>query len=89
MIQRLKKLFSKHDTRREQEATGPAKNEVDNFVVSLTPGERRLLLEMLKFNPPYTKHLPPVVRLEVWDLYQDVYLKLCSTNNAVSATKKI
>ena len=80
----LKKLFRKHTITGAAETTGPAKNEVDNFVVSLTPAERRLLLEMLKFNPPYTKHLPPVVRLEVWDLYQDVYMKLCSTKNDVS-----
>lgn len=89
MMNILKKLFSKHNTRREQETAAPAKNEVDNFVIILSPGERGLLLEMLRYNPPNVGHLPALIRREIWGNYESVYIKLCSTKNDVSATKII
>lgn len=86
----LKKLFQKHNTRREQpETTASEKNESGDFVIILSPGERGFLLEMLRYNPPNVGHLPALIRREIWGNYESVYMKLCNSNNAVSATKII
>ena len=56
--------------------TNPTKDTSDIANIKLSRAELGLLLEMLKYRPPQIKHLPPIVRNEIWDLYQETYTKL-------------